>query len=354
MTGRILIVGAGPTGLTAAVELVRRGQVPEVIDRKLAPSPLSRAVGILPSSMRILAPSGAADAIRDEAIAVPRAFFHLGRHRFGSLRFDRDPDPDRRLFALAQDRTETHLRAAFEHHGGRVRFGAELESLEEREDHVRVRISGAEARFSHVIGADGVGSRVREELGIAFDGFDLPETWSIADVDAADWRDPQAFQMFLLARGRGVIVVPLESARFRVISNTPDALAALPVAMDVRAIRRSDTFTISIRQVARYATARVFLAGDAAHCHSPVGGRGMNLGISDAADLARRFAEGGLEGYHDCRHAAGARVICQSEWGRRLLLGGNTLRRGAARAGLGLAAALPPLERLLVARILEG
>src|SRR5690606_25321075 len=101
MAERILVVGAGPTGLTAAVELRRLGFDAVVVDRKLAPSPLSRAVGILPRSMEILSPSGAADAIAAEAVPIERAYAHLGARRIGGFRITERTG--QRLFALAQD-----------------------------------------------------------------------------------------------------------------------------------------------------------------------------------------------------------------------------------------------------------
>ena len=351
MPDRILVVGAGPTGLTAGVELRRLGIDAVVIDRKAEPSPLSRAVGILPGSMDILAPSGAAEAIRADAIPIERALFHYGPRRIGRL--DLAAAGGARLLGLAQDRTEAHLADAFRRLRGDLRFGAELETLRQDASGVRVRVSGREEAYSHVVGADGVHSRVREELGLAFAGYDLPDDWSIADVDAEDWPDPTAFQVFLLEGGHGVIVVPLEEARFRVISNMPDALAALPVPMRVRQVRRTDSFRISVRQVERYRVGRVFLAGDAAHCHSPVGGRGMNLGIADAADLATRLAAGDVSGYEAARHAEGARTIALSEDARRTILVPRRGRRLLIRAALGLVSALPPLQRRAARRILD-
>ena len=345
MTPDILIVGAGPTGLTAAVELARRGILPTVIDRKAEPSPLSRAVGILPATMKILAPSGASETIRAEAVPLERAVFHSVDRPIGKIALHLPGDRDNHFFSLAQDRTEHHLRMAFERLGGAVRYGESFVDLSQDEDGVAVQIGDTERQFSHVIGADGVGSPVRRALGLDFKGFDLPETWSIADVDAEGWAGTREFHVYRLGRGRVVVVVPMEAARFRLVSNTPDSLVALPVPMNVTRIRRTDTFRISVRQVSRYVVGRVFLAGDAAHCHSPVGGRGMNLGIADAADLARRFAEGGLDDYHAARHGEGRAVIRLSERARRTLLSGNPLVAGLVRVGFALATHVPPLGR---------
>ncbi len=350
VSGDILVVGAGPTGLTAALELARLGMVPTVIDRREGPSGLSRAVGIIPPSMDILAPSGAARAIRKEAVVVGQAQFHAGRFRFASLTLDHGEGAQ--MLALPQDRTEHHLRVALERYGGRVNFGQALEALTEGPDHVEVRINGEARRFGHVIGADGVGSRVRAAMGVGFEGYDLPETWSIADVEAPGWREPENFQGFFGRQGRTVIVIPLAATRFRLISNTPDALATLPVPMEVERLYRAGTFRISVRQVTAYATARVFLAGDAAHCHSPVGGRGMNLGIADAGDLAARFASGGLAGYHAARHAEGRRVIELSERARKALMQGGALRRGMFYGLMAVMMALP-IQRRLAGQVLD-
>ena len=99
---------------------------------------------------------------------------------------------------------------------------------------------------------------------------------------------------------------------------------------------------------------RVFLAGDAAHCHSPAGGRGMNLGIADAADLARRIVENRLDGYTAARHGAGGATIAASERARRLVTSTNPFRRAAAFAAFRLIDASPALQRRVARVFLSG
>jgi 2-polyprenyl-6-methoxyphenol hydroxylase-like FAD-dependent oxidoreductase len=350
---RVLIVGAGPTGLTAAVELARGGIVADIIEKQPAASQLSRAVGILPSSMNILEPSGVADAIRGEAIPYQAAVFHHEDRVLARLSLSALGDAQFRLFGLAQDRTETHLRNAFESLGGRVRYATEFTGLVQNESTVQVTIEDRHADYDYVIGADGIHSRVRQALGLDFPGHTLPEKWSIADVECTDWPAPNEFHGYLRSAGRVVVVAPLERTRFRIVSNTENALATLPVPMPVTRIRRQASFTISVRQVERYQLGRVVLAGDAAHCHSPVGGRGMNLGIADAADLAARICEGDLGGYQKVRHAAGKQTIVLSERGRRILTSRNPLVRGLSRAALRTIAAVPPLSKQAVHRLLS-
>jgi 2-polyprenyl-6-methoxyphenol hydroxylase-like FAD-dependent oxidoreductase len=98
----------------------------------------------------------------------------------------------------------------------------------------------------------------------------------------------------------------------------------------------------------------VLLAGDAAHCHSPVGGRGMNLGIADAADLAERIAAGTTEGYSRARHAAGAEVMAFSERGRKALQSTNPVVRTGVIGVMALLGLVPPLARLAATRLASG
>ncbi len=352
---KVLIVGAGPAGLTTAVELARRGIVSDVIDLRESGSGLSRAVGILPASLEILKPSGVTGKLLAEGMKFRQV--HIYRHSSLALALPLKVSgaDDEFILALAQDRTETILRDVLSELGGTVRYGTELVDLCQDANKVTVEMRvGDKAKYDYVVGADGVRSTTRELLNIDFRGHDLPETWSIADVDAEGWPNTNAFTVCQLRGGKVVVVAPLEPKRFRVISNTEDALAALPLKLNVTNIRRAGEFKISIRQAAQYGVGRVFLVGDAAHCHSPVGGRGMNLGIADGADLARRMAEGGLVGYGEARHKAGKEIIAGSEALRKVITSRNPITRALVLAVLRTASFLPALQRQFAKKILYG
>ena len=350
---RILIVGAGPTGLTAAVELARRGIMPVVIEKRKTASNLSRAVGILPNSMDILIPSGVAKAIRKEAVIIQSSVFHNQDQQISSIKMNGLKGANKRLYALPQDRTVFHLRETFQAMGGKINYGAELLSLSQTKTGISVSILGKAFRFDYVIGADGVNSTVRKALHIPYEGFDLSETWSIADVDAKAWRNPRSFNIFLLKKGNVAVTVPLDKGRFRVVSTTPNALEALPVPMDIKKTHRSGKFKVSVRQAKTYQLGRAFLAGDAAHCHSPVGGRGMNLGIADAAELAERIANDTTYGYTRARHPMGKKAITMSERLRKAITSASFTKRYILICLLKLFARVPAMRRRFVSNVLD-
>lgn len=350
MSKAILIVGAGPTGLTAAMELTRLGHEVKIIDKRPGRAQLSRAVGILPASMRILKHSGVAQRIQQEAVRFSAFAFYHEANEITRIPLGRDADGGDTILGLPQDRTEAHLSDALHDMGVDVTYGAAMEAFQQDDHGVTVRFRGTEGRFAYLLGADGVRSSVRHLLGLPYDGFEIPGKWSIADVDAPDWLEPTVFRGFLISDGNLVIVAPMAPKRFRVVSSTEDALAALPLPMPVEKLHRSGAFTISVRQTPTCSHGRVYLAGDAAHCHSPAGGRGMNLGIADAADFAARVTTGSLDGYSAARHEIGKKTIAFSEEMRRNIMSESPLRRTLIETGIRIVGSVPPIAHRFAQR----
>ena len=333
----ILIIGAGPAGLTAGLELARRGMNATIIDKRAGGSTLSRAVGIVPMSLKLLEPSGVTPRLLDEGISMQAVKFYLGEKPMATIPLGvANPRYGYgHILMLPQDQTEAALSDAFTALGGTVRYDTEFKTLAQDREAVAVTLSdGSTETYDYVIGADGIKSSVRGALGLDFPGHDLGEIWSIADVNCDGWANPQDFTLCLLPAGGIAVVAPIGVDRCRVISNTPDALTSLALPMKVTQVNREGQFTISVRQVSDYRKGRVFLAGDAAHCHSPVGGRGMNLGIADACELAACLESGDLDRYGRVRHAAGAATIKNSERVRKMATATNPVRRLAFRTVL--------------------
>ena len=241
--------------------------------------------------------------------------------------------PENLNAGLPQNRTEALMTEGLQRLGVEVGYGVAVETLEAGEADVSATFSnGASKRYDWAIGADGVRSSVREALGIGYHGYDLPGLWSVADVDVG----PASIDHFTAwIQGEGglfVFAIPIAERRLRLASSAPDVMKRLPVGLDVVNVRRSGTFALGVRQAETYRKGRALLAGDAAHCHSPVGGRGMNLGIDDAVRAAEAILRDDVDAYVARQHALGARVMAQSERGRRFVMAEDMPRRLATWA----------------------
>jgi len=352
---QVLVVGAGPTGLTAAIELARRNIGVTIVDRRASGSSLSRAVGITPASLELLKQSGVTERLVAEGHSMRAVQIFLGETpRLHLPLTGLDPEFDF-VLALPQDRTEAIMRDRLAELGITVAFGVEMTGLERIDGGVSATFDdGRQETFATVLGADGIHSVTRKSTKIPYEGIDVPGIWSIADVEADNGPFAHIFTVCLIGGGGVVVIAPLAVGRYRLVSNTEDALKTMPLDIGVTRIRRQGTFTISVRQARVYCRGAIYLAGDAAHCHSPVGGRGMNLGIADAAEFAHRLANRTLDGYSGARHAEGRNTIALSERGRKLVTmsgrGGDLLRTAALLA----VDRIPTLKRKVANTVLHG
>jgi len=324
---KILIVGAGPSGLSAALELVRHGVIPDVIEKQNKPSSLSKAVGIFPNTMKLLEPSGVASEIESESVIVENIIFHKDAKPIAKIPVNLLDEKYMKLYCLAQDKTEKILIEKLVENGGSVSYGSELKNIRQRDNKVFVDINEEQREYDLVIGADGTRSTVRKLLNIKFEGYELEEDWSIADVYINNVLEAKNFKIFIKKNQRVVVMIPIEPQRLRIISNTSNALDEVPIDIDIRDVKRIGKFAISIRQAEEYRKENVFLVGDAAHSHSPVGGRGMNLGIADATDLAGRIVNSDLDKYHEARHRIGKKTIFFTEQARKFILSKPSIRK---------------------------
>ena len=351
---RILIAGAGPTGLTAALELTRRGFAPRIVDRDHGPTTRSKAVGISPHSLDLLEACGVTDGLLAKGVQVREIQVRYDDRLLTAVRLSRLPHRFNFLLALPQQETETVMETVLTGMGGQVEWGVELMALRLAGSKIEVELAGpggAEtAVFDFVYGADGPHSRVRDAAGIAFEGYVHDRTWSIADVRIPDGAfAPDAAAGIMQGNGDLGFIIPIGAQRYRTVSNTPETLGQIPGA-HAASVLQADRFRLPVKQAKTYQVGPVFIGGDAAHVQSPIGARGLNLGIEDAAAFARRFADDTLAGYTMERHPVAQHWILLSERMLRAVQASNPVAVAARNFAIGAIGGMSFLQRPLMLR----
>ncbi len=377
----VLIVGAGPTGLTLAFELSRRGVRARIIDARAEPANESRAIAVHARTLELFEKSGITDELVAEGTPLRGAVLRAGDRVLASASFEELDSRFRFAVSVPQHVTERVLAERVAHVGAEVERGVSLTSLSDRGDVVEATLAHAdgtreEVAAMWVVGCDGARSTVRREVRLDFGGTTADETFWLGDV-TLEWSEPADRISAFFAPDGALVVFPLPGGRSRIVATAPDesdaheapSLAALTelldrrVALDVRArdLGWSSRFRVHCRQVPRYRVGRVFVAGDAAHCHSPLGGQGMNTGIQDALNLAWKLAlvqrgvapESLLDSYHVERHAVGADVLRATDVATRVA----TLRHPVARAVrdsvAGFLSSLEPVQQRIRENVAE-
>jgi 2-polyprenyl-6-methoxyphenol hydroxylase-like FAD-dependent oxidoreductase len=310
----VLVVGAGPTGLTLAAQLQAFGATVRIVDRQLDRVHESRALGVQPRTLEVLRGLGLADELVARGNDAVWVQLHAGGRvvRIRLFRLGLDDTAYPFLLFVSQAETEQALGDHLAGRGVPVERGVEVVSFRADPDAVTATLRHREGRIEQVlarylIGCDGARSTVRHGAGIPFKGGAFPQTFALADLEI-DGLDPNAAHAFLGQEGI-ILFFPLgRPASWRLLALHPSLhrrreparpslveLQALAETMTGGSVRLRDPvwrtyFGLQHRHATRYQAGRIFLAGDAAHVHSPAGAQGMNTGIQDAWNLGWKLA----------------------------------------------------------------
>jgi 3-(3-hydroxy-phenyl)propionate hydroxylase len=335
----VLIVGAGPTGLAAAMSLARAHTNVRLIDRAPQPAPYSRAIGIQARTLELFEQHRVIEPFLELGHRLRAANLYSNGHRLARLDFDPLQTRYPYLLCLDQSVTERLLKEHLATLGVHIERGIELVGLKQDASQVEAQLLHADGRqetcrAAYLIGADGAHSTVRHLLDLNFGGKTLKQTFMLGDLQVDSDLSDDEFHLFASRDGLAA-VIPMGGGRHRLIADNAENVSALsesassipmssmsgpdgpenreqplttedlPPSLDlyrrVVALRVnhplmlsglawSSYFRLNSRMVEKLRVQRVFLAGDAAHVHSPAGAQGMNTGIQEALNLGWKLA----------------------------------------------------------------
>ena len=295
----MLIVGAGPTGLTLAGELKRRGIDCVLIESHDGPLHWDRATIVHPRTMELFASLGLDGPMLEAGIEQRYIYIYSDGELLGKMDLADNGSPFGFNVNVSEEVTERVLTGHLEAQGGSVRHGHKLVGLEQDTDGVTATIEhdGREYEMTAdwIVGAGGLHSPVRELSGIAFEGHDIPDEWAVLDTTLAGWPHGHDANFAFLDKD-SVILTPLPDLRWRayirptapdsgLVEDAARAVERYAPGASVTDVENPTRFHCHTKVAARYREGRAVLAGDAAHVVSPSQGHGMNTGIHDSFNL---------------------------------------------------------------------
>lgn len=368
----VLVVGAGPVGLTTAIVLTQRGHDVTVVDSQAEGANTSRAAVVHPHTLEILEPYGVTPDLVARGVHTPTFAIRDRDDLLISVPFDDLPTRFPYTLMISQADTEAFLLSRLENLGGKVIRPTTVTGIAQDTTGVDTTFAdGQRIRARYLVGADGMHSTVREQVDVAFSGGTYGESFALADVRVSGGVPADEVILYFSPAGL-VVVAPLPDGLYRIVATVDQAPQQPDVAFVQRLLdergpakRRAvveevvwgSRFRVHHRIADSFRQGRVLLAGDAAHVHSPAGGQGMNLGIEDgiiAGESLSRVLSGEsehlLDEYATTRRQTAEGVV--SLTGRLTALATASARRRPIRnAVMRLAGKVPAVRRNLARRL---
>jgi 2-polyprenyl-6-methoxyphenol hydroxylase-like FAD-dependent oxidoreductase len=375
----VLIAGAGPSGLALAVTLACRGIKAMLIDKAERGQDTSRAIVLHAGSLLALEPIGATPLLIERGLRTTKLVIGTPTRTLLTADFGSLPPPYPFALTIPQNETEAVLRERLNALGGTVEWGCELIGVTQDANGVDAVIRCAdgkrEVRAGYLVGADGYHSKVRETLNGKFHPGTYPVSVMLGDV-RMNWPRPDNEDYFYLVDGRFLIVAALGGGYYRLVADVEDPPAQpsrndLQNILDARApkdfsasiseVRWASRFHIHHGLVDRWRSGRIFLAGDAAHVHSPAGGQGMNISMQDArllGDLLVDVIKGekpdaSLDDYERVRRPIAADVVRTTDLMTRAILARSAVTRSLRDEAMAIAGSVPFVRHRFARRLAE-
>jgi 2-polyprenyl-6-methoxyphenol hydroxylase-like FAD-dependent oxidoreductase len=339
LTKSVLIVGAGPVGMTMASELARYGVSLRIVEKAAQRTDKSKALILWSRTLELLDRGGGSAPFVDAGFKTEAVNFFAGDRVIGRVSMASLQSPYPYGLALPQSETERLLEERLRDLGIAIERQVELIAFTNRADGVEAVLRQADGHEETVstdwlLGCDGAHSAVRHGLNASFAGETLKSDWMLADIHMTGYPYPESEASVYWHRDGVFVIFPICPGRYRVLADLPFSAAERPPAPTLEQAQKIIDrrgpggltafdpiwlagFRINGRKVANYRWGRVFLAGDAAHVHSPAGGQGMNTGMQDAFNLSWKLAlvmrktcdEQLLESYSPERSTVGDEVL---------------------------------------------
>jgi 2-polyprenyl-6-methoxyphenol hydroxylase-like FAD-dependent oxidoreductase len=378
---QVLVVGAGPTGLVLAAELLRRGITTRIVDKGDGQALQSRALALHSRTLEVLDMMGIVERFLERGQTIRRFRMYTGPRPLLTLDLSRCGSRYGFMLNIPQDESERLLREHVSDLGGRIEQSTELLALRETERGVEATLKTADRRLetvtaAYLAGCDGSHSQVRKQLGLEFAGHPYDDDWLLADA-VLDWEKPaDEVHAFFNPRRGPVIFFPMRDGRWRVFvpfagdrGRHAPSLEDMQHLVDERCplpVRLSDptwlaAFRCQLRSTHAYRRGRVVLAGDAVHVHSPAGGQGMNTGMMDAHNLGWKLAlvasakapETLLDTYGEERAPVARQVLALTDGIVRLGMVRQPVKLAVRDMLVPLASRLPALQRRAARRMTQ-